>query len=90
MTNQLLAVLCVLAGAAAGPGAASNLKPVDPAALQRAVEEQAAEMMLPGAMVVLRTPGGDFAFGYGAAGRRRPTPARISASPRTPRRSPPP
>lgn len=74
MTNKLLAVLCVLAGAAAGPAAASNLKPVDPAALQRAVEEQAAEMMLPGAMVVLRTPGGDFAFGYGATERGGATP----------------
>jgi D-alanyl-D-alanine carboxypeptidase len=42
------------------------LKPFDPAALQAAVEATAKELLLPGAMILLRTPQGEFAFGYGA------------------------
>ena len=30
------------------------------------MEASAKELMVPGAMVLLRTPQGDFAFGYGA------------------------
>jgi D-alanyl-D-alanine carboxypeptidase len=44
----------------------TSLKPFDPAALQGVVEATAKELLLPGAMVLLRTPQGDFAFGYGA------------------------
>jgi D-alanyl-D-alanine carboxypeptidase len=44
----------------------TNLKPFDPVALQSVVEATAKELLLPGAMVLLHTPEGDFAFGYGA------------------------
>ena len=45
---------------------ATNLKPIEPLALQNVVEATARELLLPGAMVLLRTPQGQFAFGYGA------------------------
>ena len=44
----------------------TNLKPFDPVALQGVVEATAKELLLPGTMVLLRTPQGDLAFGYGA------------------------
>ena len=50
-----------LARAADTPG----LKPIDPASLQASVEGLAKELMVPGAMVLLRTPQGDVTFGYG-------------------------
>jgi D-alanyl-D-alanine carboxypeptidase len=39
---------------------ASALKPIDPKAFQAVVEAAAKELMVPGAMVLLRTPQGDF------------------------------
>jgi CubicO group peptidase (beta-lactamase class C family) len=50
----------------AASASASNLKPIDRAALQAVVDATAKELLLPGAMVLLRTKQGDFAFGYGA------------------------
>lgn len=44
---------------------ASTLKPIDGAALQAMVEKTAREMMVPGALVLLRTPQGDFTANYG-------------------------
>jgi CubicO group peptidase (beta-lactamase class C family) len=44
---------------------ASALKTVDPKAFQDAVEAAARELMVPGAMVLLRTPQGDFSAAYG-------------------------
>jgi D-alanyl-D-alanine carboxypeptidase len=52
------------------------LKPFDPVALQAAVETTAKELLLPGAMVLLRTPQGEFAFGYGATELGGTTPPR--------------
>jgi len=46
--------------------ATTNLKPFDPVALRGVVEATAKELLLPGAMVLLRTPEADLAFGYGA------------------------
>jgi D-alanyl-D-alanine carboxypeptidase len=59
----LVAVACSVSGTAE---ATTNLKPFDPVALQGVVEATAKELLLPGAMVLLRTPQGDFVFGYGA------------------------
>jgi D-alanyl-D-alanine carboxypeptidase len=59
----VVAVACSISGTAE---ATTNLKPFDPVALQSVVEATAKELLLPGAMVLLRTPEGDFAFGYGA------------------------
>jgi D-alanyl-D-alanine carboxypeptidase len=59
----VFAVACSVSGTA---GATTNLKPFEPAVLRGVVEATARELLLPGAMVLLRTPQGDFAFGYGA------------------------
>ena len=67
MRTRLLGIVVVIACSVGGVAAsASNLKPIEPLALQRALETLGKEFMLPGAMVLLRTPQGDFAFGYGA------------------------
>lgn len=60
---MVIAVACFVSGAAE---ATTNLKPFDPVALQGVVEATAKELRLPGALVLLRTPQGDFTFGYGA------------------------
>ena len=57
------AVACLVGGTAAP---AANLKPFEPVALRGAVEATARTLLLPGAIVLLRTPQGNFAFGYGA------------------------
>jgi D-alanyl-D-alanine carboxypeptidase len=54
---------CYVSGTAE---ATTNLKPFEPVALQGVVEATAKKLLLPGAMVLLRTPQDDFAFGYGA------------------------
>ncbi|WP_406481622.1 serine hydrolase domain-containing protein [Streptomyces sp. NBC_01615] len=48
------------ATASASAPTPSALKPIDPAALQSAVERAAKELMVPGAVVLLRTPQGTF------------------------------
>ena len=67
MTTRILgivaAVVCTVSGTAE---AATNLKPFDLVALQGVVEVTAKKLLLPGAMVLLRTPQGDLSFGYGA------------------------
>jgi D-alanyl-D-alanine carboxypeptidase len=76
MTGALrfaVAVACIISGTAE---AATNLKPFDPVALQGVVERSAKELRLPGAMVLLRTPQGEFAFGYGAMELGGTTPSR--------------
>ena len=50
------------------PGSAANsqnLKKIDRAALQNIVDKTARELLIPGAMVLLRTPQGEFAITYG-------------------------
>ena len=78
MTTQRLAIVvaaaCLRRRYAGSP--AGNLKPFDPAALQATVEATGKELLLPGAMVLLRTPQGDFAFGYGATELGGTTPPR--------------
>jgi D-alanyl-D-alanine carboxypeptidase len=43
----------------------SALKPIDRAALQTMVETTAKELLIPGALVLLRTPQGEFTVSYG-------------------------
>src|SRR6516225_3430928 len=69
----VVAVACSVSGTAQ---ATTNLKAFDPIALQGVVEATAKELLLPGAMVLLRTPQGDFAFGYGATELGMSTPPR--------------
>jgi D-alanyl-D-alanine carboxypeptidase len=66
-TTRILGVVVALACSVSGTAeATTNLKPFDPAALRGVVETTAKALLLPGAMVLLRTPQGDFAFRYGA------------------------
>ena len=68
---------------------ASGLKTIDPAALQAIVDETAKELLVPGALVLLRTPQGEFvaASGTTALGEDSlPPPTPTSGSPRSPRR----
>jgi D-alanyl-D-alanine carboxypeptidase len=67
MTTRILGIVVAAACSVGGTAeATTNLKPFDPAALRGVAETTAKELLLPGAMVLLRTPQGDFAFGYGA------------------------
>ena len=67
MTARILALVVAVACSFGGTAASeTNLKPFDPIALRATVEATAKELMLPGAMVLLRTPQGNFVFGYGA------------------------
>ena len=45
----------------------SALKPIDQAALQTMVDTTARELLIPGAVVLLRTPQGEFTVSYGTA-----------------------
>jgi D-alanyl-D-alanine carboxypeptidase len=58
----LLIVACSRAGSTAG---SSALKPIDQAALQTMVDTTAKELLIPGAVVLLRTPQGDFTAASG-------------------------
>jgi D-alanyl-D-alanine carboxypeptidase len=67
MTERTLGIVVAVACSISGTAeATTNLKAFDPAAFQGVIEAIAKELLLPGAMVLLRTPEGDFAFGYGA------------------------
>ncbi|MFD3328786.1 serine hydrolase domain-containing protein [Streptomyces sp. NPDC058701] len=56
----------------------SALRPIDPAAFQSAVEKAAAELMVPGAVVLLRTPQGTFRAITGTAERGTSRPPTIA------------
>ena len=63
---RILSIVIVVACSVGGMRAsATALKPIDPVALQATVEGLAKELLLPGAMVLLNTPQGNFVFGYG-------------------------
>ena len=67
MMAKILVILVVVACSTGSAMAASTpaLKPIDPIALQAAVEGLAKELLLPGAMILLHTPQGNFVFRYG-------------------------
>jgi hypothetical protein len=57
MTTRILGIVVAAACSVGGTAeATTNLKPFDPVALQGVVEATAKELLLPGAMVLLRTP----------------------------------
>jgi D-alanyl-D-alanine carboxypeptidase len=68
MIGRTVGGVVVVAFCATGSAIAAvapSLKRVDPIALQATIEGVAKELLLPGAMVLLLTPQGRFAFGYG-------------------------
>jgi D-alanyl-D-alanine carboxypeptidase len=67
VATRTLGIVTILACSVGIMGASPTaLRPFDPVAFQGAVEATAKELLLPGAMVLLRTPQGEFAFGYGS------------------------
>lgn len=77
MTTRILALVVAVACSFGGRAAsATNLKSFDPVALRDTVEATAKELMLPGTMVLLRTPQGEFVFGYGTTELGGTTPPR--------------
>jgi D-alanyl-D-alanine carboxypeptidase len=81
--RTICATLLAFAGTIAGctPGSTapprpSALKPIDRAALQTSVEEAAREMLVPGAVVLLRTPQGELTITYGTTALGRLSPPR--------------
>jgi D-alanyl-D-alanine carboxypeptidase len=65
---SLLVGLALLIAACSRPGSTAStsaLKPIDQAALQTLVDTTAKELLIPGAMVLLRTPQGEFTVSYG-------------------------
>jgi D-alanyl-D-alanine carboxypeptidase len=67
MTSRILGIVAAVACSVSGTAeATTNLKPFEPVGLQGVVEATAKELLLPGTVVLLRTPQGDFSFGYGA------------------------
>jgi D-alanyl-D-alanine carboxypeptidase len=81
---RLLLGITVLAGsllavASAGSAAdAPGLKPISQAALQTAVDTTAKQMLLPGALVLLLTPQGNFTISYGTTQRGTASPPRAA------------
>src|SRR5881275_3330218 len=69
----LLIAACSRPGSTAG---SSALKPIDQAALQTMVDTTAQELLIPGAMVLLRTPEGEFTVTYGTTLLGATTPPR--------------
>ena len=69
----LLIAGCSRPGSTAG---SSALKPIDQAALQTMVDTTARELLIPGAVVLLRTPQGEFTVTYGTTQLGATTPPR--------------
>ena len=79
----------IVAGGGGTMRGSSALKPISQSALQRMVDATARELLIPGAVVLLRTPQGEFTVTYGTTklgATIRPTPTPTSESPPTPRR----
>src|SRR6476646_12037585 len=65
---SLLVGVALLIAACSRPGSpagSSALKPIDQAALQTMVDTTAKELLIPGAVVLLHTPQGEFTVTYG-------------------------
>src|SRR6266481_7506509 len=66
--ESLLVGVALLIAGCSRPGSmagSSALKPIDQAALQTMVDTTAKELLIPGAVVLLRTPQGEFTVTYG-------------------------
>lgn len=66
------------AGGTSAPAAPASLLPLDGNSLRATFEGQAKQLLVPGAVMLLRTPAGDFSFSYGVdslGGGRPVTPA---------------
>lgn len=73
----LAAAAVVILGCAPALHAQSALQTIDPALLQATVQKLATDMLLPGVVVVLRTPDDDIIVNYGVRGLDDPTPVTV-------------
>ncbi len=73
LTFAFLIAACSRHGPTAGTSA---LKPIDQAALQTMVDNTARELLIPGAVILLRTPQGEFTVTYGTTLLGTTTPPR--------------
>src|SRR5436309_11346308 len=60
-----VALLIAACSRPSSPAGSSALKPIDQAALQTMVDTTAKELLVPGALMLLRTPQGEFTVTYG-------------------------
>ena len=60
VASLAMCVALVVAGCSSSPAPTPALKPIDEAAFQAVVEKVAKDLYVPGAMVVLRTPQGEY------------------------------
>ena len=67
VTLMVCAFGVLQAGVGVTGASATSLKPIDRTALQNTVDATAEELMVPGAMVLLRTPQGEFIVSYGTS-----------------------
>ncbi|HEY1863263.1 MAG TPA: serine hydrolase domain-containing protein, partial [Roseiarcus sp.] len=58
--------IAVLGSVGAMAASTTALKPIEPAAFQAALDGLVKDLMVPGALVLVRTPQGEFVFGSGA------------------------
>ena len=80
-----VALLIAACSRPSSPADSSALKPIDQAALQNMVDTTAKELLVPGAVLLLRAPQGEFKVTYGttatghdeSAPRRHPLPDRF-------------
>ena len=74
-------LVCATAGLATAYGGSDAkqpaLHPIDVAAMQGTVERLAKEMLVPGAVVILRTPNGEFTITYGVTTYRGTVPTSV-------------
>src|SRR5687768_5864167 len=72
--RRMLAACVFLAegalAACGGKGGDSALRPIDSAAMQTTVETLAKDLLVPGAVVIVRTPKGNFSTAYGVRSYR--------------------
>src|SRR6266853_6412649 len=84
VASSLVGVALLIA--ACSRPSSSALKPIDQAVLQIMVNTTAKELLVPGAVVLLRTPQGKFTLTYGTTllgATTHPAPTLTSGSPRT-------
>ena len=55
----------LIAGISVMQASATSLRPIDQSALQNTLDMTARELMIPGAMVLLRTPQSEFTISFG-------------------------
>src|SRR5256714_9397227 len=71
-----VALLIAACSRPSSPADSSALKPIDQAALQNMVDTTAKELLVPGAVLFLRTPQGEFKVSYGTTELGTTTPPR--------------